>query len=140
MKECYPLLAAEKPEMFENVWTSMLHELRDKTLVSYMCAVGCLHLDCFTDHGFTCEVTADRQTGAMKLIEDYRIPRRLQAFGNMMDEARAWAAEHPGEGRPDAWRPDATPFVLSAGANLELYDENWGMLRDEYRQVSRVDY
>jgi hypothetical protein len=72
----------------------------------------------------------------MKLIEDYRIPRRMRAFADMVDDARTWAAEHPGEARPDAWGPDLTPFVMSAGANLELYDERWVQMRDEYRDVS----
>jgi len=72
----------------------------------------------------------------MKLIADYRVARRMKAFSDMIEDGKAWAREHPGEGRPDAWRPDLTPFVMSAGVNLELYDENWAQLRDEYRSVS----
>lgn len=34
MKECYPLLADEKRETLENVWSNMVHELQSSTLVS----------------------------------------------------------------------------------------------------------
>jgi hypothetical protein len=53
----------------------------------------------------------------------------------MIDDARAWAAAHPGEGRPDAWRPDLTPYVRSTATNLELYDKKWSSLRDEYNEL-----
>lgn len=74
MKECYPLLAAEKPDTFADVWANMLHELRSETL-----------------------------GGATKLLEDYKVGRRLATFADVIADARTWAEEH-GEGRPDAWR------------------------------------
>ena len=34
--------------------------------------------------------------------------------------ARAWAAEHPGEGRPDRWRVDAVSVLIPAGGGLKI--------------------
>lgn len=74
MKECYPRLAKEKLDTLADVWANMLHELRSETL-----------------------------SGATKLLEDYKVGRRLATFADVIAEARSWAEEHD-EGRPDAWR------------------------------------
>lgn len=33
-------------------------------------------------------------------------------------------------------RPDLSPYVISAGTNLEVYDESWSALRDEYLELA----
>lgn len=46
---------------------------------------------------------ADKQSGAHKLLDDYRVPKRLRTLAQVIDEANAWK-EESSEGRPDAWR------------------------------------
>ncbi|WOO80644.1 uncharacterized protein LOC62_03G004168 [Vanrija pseudolonga] len=108
LRECYPLLADAMPETMSAVWQQTSHAMREQTL-----------------------------EGATALLGEYKVPRRLQTFAQVIAEGREWAAEHDGEGRPDAWRPDLTPYVISAGTNLEVYDVSWKMLRDEYEEVSK---
>ncbi|KAL1411599.1 hypothetical protein Q8F55_002563 [Vanrija albida] len=108
LRECYPLLADAMPETMAAVWQQTSHAMREQTL-----------------------------EGANALLAEYKVPRRLQTFGQVIAEGREWAQEHPGEGRPDAWRPDLTPYVISAGTNLEVYDVSWKMLRDEYEEVAK---
>lgn len=87
MKSCYPLLSEEKPESIRDVLANVLYQLRTDSLVSSQKAV----------------FLADKQSGAHKLLDDYRVPKRLRTLAQVVDEANAWK-ETSSEGRPDAWR------------------------------------
>lgn len=77
------------------------------------------------------------QQGAYELLDDYKVPKRLLQYASIIEDAKAWEEEHPGEARPDAWRPDLTPAIISTGTNLEVYDDAWASLRETYTEVSR---
>ncbi|EJT45263.1 hypothetical protein A1Q1_06401 [Trichosporon asahii var. asahii CBS 2479] len=64
------------------------------------------------------------------------VPKRLRTLAQVVDEANAWK-ESSSEGRPDAWRPDLTPFTISTGTNLEVYDQSWAELREEYLALTK---
>lgn len=37
----------------------------------------------------------------------------------------------------DVLRPDLTPFTISTGTNLEVYDQSWAELREEYLALAK---
>ncbi|CAK9782443.1 hypothetical protein CC85DRAFT_287310 [Cutaneotrichosporon oleaginosum] len=108
MAQCYPLIAAETPDGLRSAWESMLEQVRGEAM-----------------------------DGAYSLFEEYRMRHKLQRFADTVDDGLRWNEEHPGESRPDAWRPDLTPQVLSTACNLGVYDESWRMLREEYLSLTK---
>ncbi|CAD6572889.1 MAG: hypothetical protein TREMPRED_000679 [Tremellales sp. Tagirdzhanova-0007] len=69
---------------------------------------------------------------ALGLFEHYKVGPALQAIDQVVLDARSKASS---AGRPDAWRPNMSPYVLMAATNLPMYDEAYARLRAEYLEL-----
>ncbi|GFZ46816.1 hypothetical protein JCM24511_04036 [Saitozyma sp. JCM 24511] len=102
LESCLPLLAKKNPEAMKDVWANSSISMR--TIIM--------------NHANT-------------LMNDYKAGPALQLIEQVVDDAKAHAAKSS-EPRPDAWRPDRSPFALTAATNLPIYDEAYARLREEY--------
>lgn len=57
--------------------------------------------------------------------------------GIVRGPARRVAVSFLGVRLADKCRPDLTPFTISTGTNLEVYDQSWAELREEYLALTK---